>query len=146
MKVYLSIYRWAMRMKLHMAMYTFVAIFLKILYNFFYGLESVLISDLLSMWVTCLLFAMLESAIFPEEASCTRKRSALWLAAANVFFVGGALMFRWFVPIPLWGSVILIVFLELGLGLMWFGDQFVLKMDSAQLTRELKQYQSKNKL
>lgn len=37
----------------------------------------------------------------------------------------------------------LAAFLELGLGLMWFGDHFVLKMDSAQLTRELKQYQNR---
>ena len=146
MKVYLSLYRWAMRMKLHMAMYTFVAIFLKILYNLLYGIESILISDLLSMWITCLLFAVLESVIFPEEASCTKKRSALWLMSANVFFVGGALIFKWFVPIPLWSTIILIVFLELGLSLMWFGDQFVLKMDSAQLTRELKQYQRRNKI
>ena len=63
MKVYLSLYRWAMRMKLHMAMYTFVAIFLKILYNLLYGIESILISDLLSMWITCLLFAVLEFSL-----------------------------------------------------------------------------------
>ena len=37
----------------------------------------------------------------------------------------------------------LAAFWELGLGLMWFGDRFVLKMDSAQLTRELKQYQNR---
>lgn len=144
MNVYLSLYRWAMRMKLHMAMYTFVAIFLKILYNLFHGMESILISDLLGMWVVCLLFAVMESAIFPEKASCTKKRSAVWFAAANVFFIGGAWIFRWFAQIPLWGAIILIAFLELGLSLMWFGDQFVLKMDSAQLTKELRQYQSKN--
>lgn len=146
MKVYLSLYRWAMRMKLHMAMYTFVAIFLKILYNLLHGIENILISELLSMWITCLLFAILESAIFPEEVSCTKKRSALWLVSANVFFVGGALIFGWFSPMPLWGAIILMVFLELGLSLMWFGDQIVLKIDSAQLTRELKQYQKKNKI
>lgn len=37
----------------------------------------------------------------------------------------------------------LIAFLELGLALMWFGDQFVLKMDSARLTAALKQYQQR---
>ena len=145
MKLYLSLYRWAMQMKLHMAMYTFVAIFLKILYNLLQGSQSILISDVLSMWVTCLIFAMLESAIFPEGTSCTKGRSTLWFITANMCFVGGAFVFQWFVLIPVWGCVVLVAFLEMGLGLMWFGDQFVLKMDSAQLTTELKQYQRKNK-
>ena len=52
-------------------------------------------------------------------------------------------MFGWFAELPLWGKIILVVFLEMGLAMMWFGDQFVLKMDSAQLTKELKQYQKK---
>lgn len=146
MKLYLSLYRWAMQMKLHMAMYTFVAIFLKILYNLLHGVDMIRITDLLSMWVTCMIFAILESAIFPTGSSCTKVRSALWFATANLLFIGTALLFRWFAPIPLWGTIILIVFLELGLVLMWFGDQFVLKMDSAQLTKKLHEYQKKNKI
>lgn len=143
MKTYLRIYRWAMQMKLHMAMYTFVAIFLKILCNLLQGGDSISIRDLLTMWLVALVFAMVESAIFPEQAACTRTRTLLWLGAANLCFVGGALLFGWFAGVPLWGGLLLAAFLELGLGLMWFGDRFVLKMDSAQLTRELKQYQNR---
>lgn len=141
MKTYLRMYRWAMQMKLHMAMYTFVAVFLKIVCNWLQGERSVPIFDLVTMWLVSLVFAMVETAIFPEQAACTATRSLLWLAAANLCFVGGALLLGWFRGIPLWGGVLLAVFLELALGLMWFGDRFVLKMDSAQLTRQLKQYQ-----
>lgn len=141
MKFYLSLYRWAMQMKLHMAMYTFVSIFLKLLYNLLHGVDSIRIFDLLSMWGVCLLFAMLESAIFPEGVPCTKGRSVLWATAANLCFIAGALFFGWFSPISLWGAALLIAFLELALGLMWFGDQFVLKTDSVQLTQQLKQYQ-----
>lgn len=95
------------------------------------------------LWLVALVFAMAESAIFPEQAACTRTRTLLWLGAANLCFVGGALLFGWFAGVPLWGGLLLAAFLELGLGLMWFGDRFVLKMDSAQLTRELKQYQNR---
>ena len=84
MKTYLRIYRWAMQMKLHMAMYTFVAIFLKILCNLLQGADSISIRDLLTMWLVALVFAMAESAIFPEQAACTRTRTLLWLGAAAV--------------------------------------------------------------
>lgn len=89
MKTYLRIYRWAMQMKLHMAMYTFVAIFLKGLCNLLQGLDMVSVWDLLSMWGVCLGFAIIESAIFPEGRPCTKGRSALWLVAANLCFIGG---------------------------------------------------------
>lgn len=145
MKTYLRIYRWAMQMKLHMAMYTFVAIFLKGLCSLLQGQDMVSVWDLLSMWGVCLGFAIIESAIFPEGRPCTKGRSALWLAAANLCFIGGATAFGWFEGIPAWGSAALVAFLELGLGLMWFGDRFVLKMDSAQLTAALKRYQQHSK-
>ena len=141
MKRYLDLYRWAMSMKLRMAMYTFVALFLKSLCQLLDGKDSILIEDALSMWGCCLLFAVVESWIFPEERECTKIRSLLWLGAANLCFLGGALLFGWFDGVPVWGGVLLIVFLEWGLGMMWFGDRFVLKMDSAQLTQALKRYQ-----
>ena len=52
-------------------------------------------------------------------------------------------MFGWFAELPLWGKIIMVVFLEIGLARMGLGDQFVLKMDGAQLTKEQKQYQKK---
>ncbi len=112
MKAYLRMYRWAMQMKLHMAMYTFVAIFLKAVTNLLQGMKQMDIMELLSMWGVCLAFAMIESAIFPEGRPCTKGRSALWLVVANLCFIGGAMLFGWFRGVPWWGSVALIAFLE----------------------------------
>ena len=117
-----------MQMKLRMAIYTVAAVFLKCVCNALLGTYSVPIFDLLTMWLVSLLFAMFESAVFPENAPCTTARTLVWLAAANLCFIGG---------------VLLAAFLELALGLMWFGDRFVLKMDSEQLTRQLQQYQQR---
>ena len=83
----------------------------------------------------------LYSDAHPENAPCTKERSLLWLAVANLCFVGGALLFGWFQGVPVWGGLLLIFGLELGLGLMWFGDRFVLKMDTAQLNQALQRYQ-----
>lgn len=141
MKTYLRIYRWSMQMKLHMALYTFVTVFFKIICNLLQGSRQVSIADLATIWLVSLAFAMLETAIFPEKAACTRGRSLLWLAAGNLCFIGGAVLFGWFQGVPVWGGVLLILLLELCLGLMWFGDRFVLKMDTTQLNQALQHYQ-----
>lgn len=143
MKAYLRIYRWSMQMKLHMALYAFVTIFLKAVCSLLQGVNSLPIMDIATMWLVSLVFAMIKSAIYPENSSCTKGRTLAWAIVANLCFIGGAWMFGWFAELPLWGKIILVVFLEMGLAMMWFGDQFVLKMDSAQLTKELKQYQKK---
>lgn len=144
MKAFLKIYRWSMEMKLRMALYTFVAIFIKIVFNLLQGENTIEITELLSMWGISLLFAIAETVIFPGERDCTKWRSFLWLILANICFAGGAILFKWFAGIPVWGGVLLLLLLELGLGMMWFGDRFVLKMDSAQLTQMLKDYQQRN--
>lgn len=141
MKTFLQLYRWSMQMKLHMAMYTFIVLFLKAICNLALGEPAVLSIDLLTIWLTCLVFAIVESAIFPENSDRTAVRTALWFLAANVLFLAGAFLFQWFAGVPLWGILILIFIMELSLVLMWFGDQFVLKLDSADLTKQLKTYQ-----
>lgn len=141
MKTYLRLYRWSMQMKLHMALYTFAAVFFKIICNLLQGSRQVSIVDLATIWLVSLVFAILETVLFPENAPCTKGRSLLWLAAANLCFVGGALLFGWFQGVPVWGGALLILGLELGLGMMWFGDRFVLKMDTAQLNEQLLRYQ-----
>ena len=143
MKTYLRLYRWSMQMKLHMALYTFAAVFFKIVCNLFQGIHQIDMVDLLTIWLVSLVFAMLETAIFPENAVCTKRRSLLWLVTANLCFVGGALLFGWFQNIPVWGGVLLTIGLELGLGMVWFGDRFVLKMDSTQLNEKLRRYQER---
>ena len=130
-----------MQMKLHMALYTFAAVFFKIVCNLFQGIYQIDMVDLLTIWLVSLVFAMLETAIFPENAVCTKRRSLLWLVTANLCFVGGAWLFGWFQDIPVWGGILLTIGLELGLGMVWFGDRFVLKMDSTQLNEKLRRYQ-----
>lgn len=141
MKLFLRLYRWSMRMKLHMAMYTFAAVFLKVMYNLIQGVFAVQSIDLLTMWLMGLALAVIESALLPENTDWSAARSVVWLAAANVLFVGGAACFHWFPGVPLWGALVLILITEMGLGMMWFGNRFVLRIDSAELTRQLKQYQ-----
>lgn len=145
MSIFLRIYRWSMQMKLHMALYTFVAIFLKAIVNLAFGIYSVPSLDMLTMWLTCMAFAVVESLLFPENCERTALRLALWIALANLMFLGGALAFGWFAGVPAWCGALLVLFMELGLAMMWFGDRFVLKMDSAELTRQLKQYQQNSR-
>ena len=143
MKMFLRLYRWAMQMKLRMAMYTFVTVFLLAVWNLVQGEAALAIKDLLSAWLVSLVFAMAESWILPQGRDATALRSAGWLLAGNLCFIGGAVCFQWFAGIAAWGTALLIVLLEMVLGLMWFGDRVVLRADSMQLSKDLVSYQQR---
>ena len=145
MKTYLKLYRWSMQMKLRMGIYTICLLLCKILWNWFCGIDVVRSLDILTIWAACLVFSMLETVILPayEYTTC---RTILWAVAANMIFGCAALVFGWFQGMNLWGSIILLGFLELCLALMWFGDNIAMKADTAQLNKQLKAYQNqKNK-
>lgn len=142
MNTYLKLYRWSMQMKLRMGIYTICLLFCKIVWNWINGADSVASVEILTMWATCLLFSMLETAILPEY-EYPPLRTAVWTAAANIIFGFGAWLFGWFQGISLWGILLLLGFLELSLVLMWFGDNIAMKADTAQLNKHLKEYQQR---
>ena len=116
METYLKIYRWSMRMKLRMGVYTVALLFFKIIWNWINGIFSVQSVDILTIWGVCLLFAMLETVILPEGKDPTVLRTVIWIVAANIIFCGGAVLTEWFSGIPVWGTVGLVLFLELAVG------------------------------
>lgn len=144
METYLKIYRWSMRMKLRMGVYTVALLFFKIIWNWINGIFSVQSVDILTIWGVCLLFAMLETVILPEGKDPTVLRTVIWIAAANIIFCGGAVLAGWFSGIPVWGTVGLVLFLELAIALMWFGDNVAMRADSVRLNRQLRQFQQQH--
>lgn len=144
METYLKIYRWSMRMKLRMGVYTVALLFFKIIWNWINGIFSVQSVDILTIWGVCLLFAMLETVILPEGKDPTVLRTVIWIVAANIIFCGGAVLAGWFSGIPVWGTVGLVLFLELAIALMWFGDNVAMRADSVRLNRQLRQFQQQH--
>mgnify|MGYP001862907489 FL=1 len=144
METYLKIYRWSMRMKLRMGVYTVALLFFKIIWNWINGIFSVQSMDILTIWGVCLLFAMLETVILPEGKDPTVLRTVIWIVAANIIFCGGAVLAGWFSGIPVWGTVGLVLFLELAIALMWFGDNVAMRADSVRLNRQLRQFQQQH--
>lgn len=144
METYLKIYRWSMRMKLRMGVYTVALLFFKIIWNWINGIFSVQSMDILTIWGVCLLFAMLETVILPEGKDPTVLRTVIWIVAANIIFCGGAVLAGWFSGIPVWGTVGLVLFWELAIALMWFGDNVAMRADSVRLNRQLRQFQQQH--
>ena len=42
------------------------------------------------------------------------------------------------------GGAILVLLLEMSLAAMWYGDRLMMRMDSANLNRQLKEYQTRS--
>ena len=144
METYLKIYRWSMRMKLRMGVYTVALLFFKIIWNWINGIFSVQSVDILTIWGVCLLFAMLETVILPEGKDPTVLRTVIWIVAANIIFCGGAVLAGWFSGIPVRGTVGLVLFLEMAIALMWFVDNVAMRADSVRLNRQLRQFQQQH--
>ena len=69
------------------------------------------------------------------------KRIVLWAALANVIFIGCGWMLRWFPGIPLWGALVLVLFLESSLWGMWYALWLKEKRDTAALNQGLRRFQ-----
>lgn len=144
MKNYLKLYRWSMQMKLRMGIYAVGLLFCKMVWNWSQGILAVRSLDIVTIWVTCLVFAMIETVILPVGKEHSALRVVIWGAAANLVFIGGSLAAGWFRGIPIPGAILLVALLELFASMMWFGDHVAMRADSVELNRQLKEYQRQN--
>lgn len=144
MKNYLRLYRWSMQMKLRMGIYAVGLLFCKMIWNWSQGIFSVQSIDIVTIWVACLAFAMIETVILPTGKDHSVLCAAIWIGTANLIFIGGSLAAGWFRGIPMTGAALLVALLELFTGMMWFGDHVAMRADSIELNRQLKEYQRQN--
>ena len=136
-------YLWGVNTKYRMGLYFAAAVSFKGLVNALLGLWMVDTLILLEMLLACFAFACLETAIFPHGKNllAEKKRVALWAVLANVIFLGCGWMLRWFPGIPLWGALVLVLFLESSLGGMWYALWLKEKRDTAALNQGLRRFQ-----
>lgn len=136
-------YLWGVNTKYRMGLYFAAAVSFKGLVNALLRLWTVDTLILLEMLLACFAFACLETAIFPHGKNllAEKKRVALWAVLANVIFLGCGWMLRWFPGIPLWGALVLVLFLESSLGGMWYALWLKEKRDTAALNQGLRRFQ-----
>lgn len=138
-------YLWGVETKYRMGLYFSAAVFVKGLVGVLMGCWTVETLTLLEMILACFAFACAETALFPpgrerpEEGGW--KRAVLWVALANLIFAAGGWGLRWFSGVPVWGAFLLLLFLELALGAMWYALRLQEKRDTAALNRCLRQLQ-----
>ena len=139
-------YLWGVNTKYRMGLYFAAAVFCKGLVNALLGIWAVETLILLEMLVACFAFACLETALFPSGKNllAERKRIVGWAVLANVIFIGCAWGLRWFPGIPLWGGLVLVLFLEYGLAAMWYALWLREKRDTAALNQGLRRFQDEN--
>ena len=139
-------YLWGVNTKYRMGLYFAAAVSFKGLVNALLGLWTVDTLILLEMLLACFAFACLETAIFPHGKNllAEKKRVALWAVLANVIFLGCGWALDWFPGIPLWGALVLVLFLESSLGGMWYALRLEEQRDTAALNQGLRRFQSEH--
>lgn len=138
-------YLWGVDTKYRMGLYFAAAVFFKGLVSILLGSWEVEILTLLEMLLACFAFACLESLLFPcgkEWMSRGQgRRIALWAVLANLIFIGCGWGLDWFAGIPVWGGLLLIIFLEYALVAMWYALWLKEKRDTAALNHSLRRFQ-----
>lgn len=140
-------YLWGVDTKYRMGLYFSAAVFFKGLTNALMGVWTIEVLTLLEMLLACFAFACLESAIFPYGKEWTQgqgRRIALWAALANLIFIGCGLALRWFPGLPVWGGLLLVLFLEWALVAMWYALHLRDKRDTAALNQGLRRFQERS--
>ena len=138
-------YCWSLQMKLRMGIYALALIICKMAWNAIEGVYTVRSLELLTMWLAAMAFAVVEMLLLPDGAEWPKGRVALWVISGNVLIWGGSVLLGWFRGIPVWGGAILVVRLEMSLAAMWYGDRLRMQKDSANLNRQLREYQQRKK-
>ncbi|MDO5545403.1 MAG: hypothetical protein Q4F81_06225 [Eubacteriales bacterium] len=136
-------YLWGVKMKYHMCIYTVSGLFFKAIANALQGVYTVDSLTMLEMLVVSMIFASIETAIFPEAHPFgeSKGRVFLWAVLANVAFLGGALGFGWFRGIPVWAGVVLVLILEGAMAAMWYAMRLEKKQDTKALNQNLRKFQ-----
>lgn len=147
MKEFLKFYRWGLNTKFHMAIYAIALLFFASITQLFLGGDSIKILVIFEMVVVSFIVAIIESACFPLDKDLNKKqlinRTIVWSICSNLLFIISAVVFEWFVGIPTWAAISLLVILEGGLAAMWFGMRIVQKLDTKELNRGLQNFQKR---
>jgi len=145
MRAFNCTYLWGIDMKYRMGLYATGTIFYKAVVDALMGTFSIDSRTLLEMMLTCVVFAVLETAIFPAgktwETPDMRRRTLLWAVLANAVFVGAALGLGWFRGVPVWGAALILTVFELGLTAIWYGIRLENRRDTERLNQRLMEFQ-----
>lgn len=145
MNKFMRFYRFMLHTKSHMALYSVSIICIGGALDYFCGIYEMNTWMLFQKIIVMFVIAFAEAILFPEgkeiEKPALIKRSVLWVVLCNGILFGAAWNFDWFADRPDWYYMMLVLFLELALFLMWIGVFVAEDLDSKSLNRGLKELQ-----
>ena len=147
MKSYRGLYVWAMNIKLFMALYFVLLVFLLGLLVAFSGGDSLKLLTLLEMLLLSAVIAMLQNVWLKDSTDYSKGlffgQSVLWVSVSMVLTLAAALVFGWFAGMPAWCPYALMLFMGAGLIAMLVGLKFEQDADTVHLNEDLNRFKAK---
>ncbi|MDD3428867.1 MAG: hypothetical protein PHG02_02530 [Oscillospiraceae bacterium] len=147
MKNFLRFYKWALDVKLDMAIYTIALIFIKCLAEAFCGVYTVNSLTLLQMLLVGFALAFIQHGFFPADKDFTpaqlRGRTIGWAIASNIVAISCAVLLNWFSGFAPWVACVLVFALQAALAAMWVGIHIAGRVDTKQLNQSLQNFKNK---
>ena len=147
MKWFRNLYVWAMNVKLFMALYFIVMVFVLGVITLFLGGDSIRLLTLLEMLLVCAVIGFLQALLLDDSTDYTRGvffgRSLIWLVGSTALAVAAALIFGWFGGYPAWSLIAFAGFMLFALTLTLVGLKFEQEADTVRLNEDLNRFKHK---
>ena len=147
MKWFRNLYVWAMNVKLFMALYFIVMVFVLGVITLFLGGDSIRLLTLLEMLLVCAVIGFLQALLLDDSTDYTRGvffgRSLIWLVGSTTLAVAAALIFGWFGGYPAWSLIAFAGFMLFALTLTLVGLKFEQEADTVRLNEDLNRFKHK---
>ena len=149
MKWFRGLYVWAMNMKLFMALYFIMMVFVVGVVTLFTGGDSIRLLTLLELLAASMFVALLQQLLLSDSADYSHGvlfgRSLLWLALSVGLSVVGALLLGWFNGEPWWCVPVFGAFIAMALLMTLTGLKFEQDADTLRLNEGLNRYKANNR-
>lgn len=148
MKWFRKMYVWAMNVKMFMALYFIVMVFIVGVVTLFSGGESIGLWTLLEMLLTSALVALLQRLLLSDSTDYSHGvlfgRSLMWTALSVGLSTALAALLNWFGGYPWWSLLLFAAFMALVLMLTLLGLKFEQDADTLRLNDGLKRFKAQN--
>lgn len=149
MSIFNKIYKFGSTIKPKASLYCLGIIFFIGFSNLCFSISTIDILTLVQCFLISLLIAVIEYIYFDnydELSPKKKKRNTInWAILTNIFIISSSVLFKWFPPLPLWATIVLLIALQLAIVAMRYSIYIVNLSDTTDLNNKLKKYQDNNK-
>lgn len=125
MNKFVKFYKNCMNMKLHISIYSIALLIIICIARIFHGINSIDINLVFQVIIVSFVLGIIDINCFPPYKKIDKNQfifnTIVWAGCANFLFIPSAIVFEWFTGVTIFGAILLLLILQIGLFAIWYG-------------------------